>query len=136
MSQVRISLAGDERLVPAGTTAGELFTDDRSVVVARVDDALVDLTTVLADGAAVEPVSIDSPDGLMVMRHSCAHVLAQAVQSLFPAAKLGIGPPITDGFYYDFDVAEPFQPDDVKRIEKRMQRDHQVWSAIRAESRR
>src|SRR4029450_1147350 len=70
--------------------------------------------------AEVEPVAIDSPDGLNVLRRSTAHVLAQAVQDLFPDAKLGIGPPITDGFYYDFDVAEAFTPEDLAALEKRM----------------
>ena len=121
MSEVRISLAGDERLVAPGTTAADLFAEDRAVVVARVDGALVDLAHELRDGDTVEPVPLDSPDGLSVLRHSCAHVLAQAVQELFPQAKLGIGPPITNGFYYDFDVTEAFRPEDVKRIEKRMQ---------------
>ncbi|HVQ87740.1 MAG TPA: threonine--tRNA ligase, partial [Actinomycetes bacterium] len=121
MSEVRISLAGDERVVPSGTTAAELFADDTAIVVVRVDGELKDLDYVVADGDKLEPVSISSGDGLSVLRHSCAHVLAQAVQSLFPDAKLGIGPPIADGFYYDFDVAEPFHPDDLKRLEKRMQ---------------
>ena len=71
--------------------------------------------------AEVEPVAIDSPDGLTVLRHSTAHVAAQAVQDLFPEAKLGIGPPIENGFYYDFAVPKPFQPDDLAKIEKRMQ---------------
>jgi threonyl-tRNA synthetase len=121
VSEVRISLAGDERAVAVGTTAAELFSEDRSVVVARVDGTLVDLSHELKDGDKVDPVTVDSAEGLAVLRHSCAHVLAQAVQDLFPSAKLGIGPPITDGFYYDFDVEQPFHPDDVKRIEKRMQ---------------
>lgn len=69
----------------------------------------------------VEEIRIDSAEGRAILRHSCAHVLAQAVQELFPEAKLGIGPPVENGFYYDFDVAEPFTPDDLKRIEKRMQ---------------
>jgi threonyl-tRNA synthetase len=121
VSEVRVSLAGIERVVAEGATAGGLFADDRSVVLARVDGTLVDLAHALVDGNQVEPVTVDSPEGLDVLRHSCAHVLAQAVQELFPEAKLGIGPPITNGFYYDFDVADPFRPDDVKRIEKRMQ---------------
>ena len=73
------------------------------------------------DGADVDPVAIDSSDGRAIVRHSTAHVMAQAVQALFPDAKLGIGPPIENGFYYDFDVAEPFTPDDLARIDKRMQ---------------
>jgi len=107
--------------VPAGTTAAQLFEGDRSVVVARVNGTLRDLHSPVADGDVVEPVHLDSPDGLNVLRHSTAHVLAQAVQNVYPEAKLGIGPPIKDGFYYDFDVEQPFTPDDLVRIEKRMQ---------------
>jgi threonyl-tRNA synthetase len=110
----------DERTVPEGTTAAEVFPD-RSVAVARVGDLLRDLSYVVADGDVLEPVPVDSEDGRSVLRHSTAHVLAQAVQQLFPEAKLGIGPPIRDGFYYDFDVERPFHPDDLAAIEKRMQ---------------
>jgi threonyl-tRNA synthetase len=110
----------DGRTVPDGTTAAELFPD-RSVVVARVGDDLRDLTYVVRDGDVLVPVHVDSDDGRSVLRHSTAHVMAQAVQQLFPEAKLGIGPPIRDGFYYDFDVARPFTPDDIAAIEKRMQ---------------
>ncbi|MFI7245031.1 threonine--tRNA ligase [Streptomyces qinglanensis] len=104
-----------------GTTAAALFEGERSVVAARIGGELRDLDRPLADGDEVEPVEIGSDEGLAVLRHSTAHVLAQAVQELFPDAKLGIGPPVKDGFYYDFDVAEPFTPDDLKRIEKKMQ---------------
>ncbi len=110
----------DERTVPEGTTAAEVFPD-RSVVVARLDGALKDLAYVVREGDVLEPVTIDSEDGRSVLRHSTAHVLAQAVQQLFPEAKLGIGPPIRDGFYYDFDVARPFTPDDLSALEKKMQ---------------
>jgi threonyl-tRNA synthetase len=110
----------DERTVPEGTTAAELFPD-RSIVVARVGDQLRDLSYAVADGDVLEPVAVDSEDGRAVLRHSTAHVLAQAVQQLFPEAKLGIGPPIRDGFYYDFDVERPFTPDDLAALEKRMQ---------------
>ena len=110
----------EEREVPSGSTAAELFTD-RSIVVARIGGQLRDLATVLNDGDVVEPVSIDSADGRAVLRHSTAHVLAQAVQQLYPEAKLGIGPPIRDGFYYDFDVATPFTPEDLAALEKKMQ---------------
>jgi len=110
----------EEREVPPGSTAAELFTD-RSIVVARIGGELRDLATVLNDGDVVEPVSIDSADGRAVLRHSTAHVLAQAVQQLYPEAKLGIGPPIRDGFYYDFDVATPFTPEDLAALEKKMQ---------------
>ncbi len=99
----------------------ELFTD-RSVVAMRVNGELKDLATQVTTTDTVEPVTIDSPEGLGILRHSAAHVLAQAVQSINPEAKLGIGPPITDGFYYDFDVAEPFTPEDLKALDKEMSR--------------
>ena len=98
-----------------------LFTD-RSVVAMRVNGELKDLATPLETTDVVEPVTIDSPDGLNILRHSAAHVLAQAVQTINPEAKLGIGPPVTDGFYYDFDVQNPFTPEDLKAIEKAMDR--------------
>ena len=110
----------DERTVPDGTTAAEVFTD-RSIVVARVAGMLTDLSRIVQDGDVLEPVAVDTEDGRSVLRHSTAHVLAQAVQDLFPEAKLGIGPPIRDGFYYDFDVARPFTPEDLAALEKRMQ---------------
>jgi threonyl-tRNA synthetase len=99
----------------------ELFTD-RSVVAMRVNGELKDLATQVTPDDTVEPITIDSHDGLNILRHSTAHVLAQAVQSINPAAKLGIGPPITDGFYYDFDVETPFTPDDLKALDKAMER--------------
>ena len=111
-----------ERTVTTGTKAWELFADDSDVIAARVGGELKDLAYVLADGDEVEPVRIDSADGQDILRHSTAHVLAQAVQDLFPEAKLGIGPPVTDGFYYDFDVPEPFKPDDLERLETRMRK--------------
>ena len=120
-ADVSIILDGHERSVAPGTTAAELYADDRAIVVARVRGTLVDLATALNEGDVVEGVRIDSPDGLAVLRHSTAHVLAQAVQGTFPAAKLGIGPPIENGFYYDFDVATPFTPEDLAALEKRMQ---------------
>lgn len=111
-----------QETVAAGTTAAQLFGIDKTVVAARVNGELVDLSTTLQDGDDVAAVLISSPDGLNVIRHSCAHVAAQAVQSLFVEAKLGIGPPITDGFYYDFEVPTPFTPEDYKAIEKAMTR--------------
>ncbi|WP_431277393.1 threonine--tRNA ligase [Leifsonia poae] len=99
----------------------ELFTD-RSVVAMRVNGELKDLATQVTTTDTVEPVTIDSPDGLSILRHSTAHVLAQAVQAINPEAKLGIGPPITDGFYYDFDVVESFTPEDLKVLDKEMSR--------------
>ena len=110
----------EDRTVDGGTTAAELFPD-RSVVVVRVGGELRDLSYVIAEGDVIEGVGADSDDGRAVIRHSTAHVLAQAVQQMFPEAKLGIGPPIRDGFYYDFDVARPFTPDDIAGLEKRMQ---------------
>ncbi|KAA9110536.1 threonine--tRNA ligase [Microbacterium rhizomatis] len=95
---------------------------DRSVIAMRVNGELKDLAAKVAETDAVEPVSIESPDGLSILRHSTAHVLAQAVQRINPQANLGIGPPITDGFYYDFGVDEPFTPEDIKAIDKEMQR--------------
>ena len=122
MSQISVVVNADERSVDTGTKAWQLFSDDPGVIAARVDGELRDLAHELSDGESVEPVAIDSPDGLDILRHSTAHVMAQAVQELFPEAKLGIGPPITDGFYYDFDVPEPFTPDDLEAIETRMRK--------------
>nr|WP_314451633.1 threonine--tRNA ligase [uncultured Microbacterium sp.] len=95
---------------------------DRSVVALRVNGELKDLATTVTADDAVEPVTIDSADGLSILRHSTAHVLAQAVQRVKPQTNLGIGPPVTDGFYYDFQVDEPFTPDDLKVIKKEMER--------------
>jgi len=121
-SDITVVIAGTKRLVAAGTTAADLFAEDKSALVARVNGELRDLAHVLATGDAVEPVGLDSEDGLAVLRHSAAHVLAQAVQQINPKARLGIGPPIRDGFYYDFDVEDPFTPEDLKALEKAMQR--------------
>lgn len=95
---------------------------DRSVVAMRVNGELKDLATTITDTDEVEAVTIDSPDGLSILRHSAAHVLAQAVQKVNPDARLGIGPPVTDGFYYDFDVREAFTPEDLKALQKEMDR--------------
>jgi threonyl-tRNA synthetase len=105
----------------APQTGFDLFPD-RNIVAIRVDGELRDMATTVTPNQTVEPVDISSPDGLSILRHSAAHVMAQAVQSINPEAKLGIGPPITDGFYYDFDVEVPFTPDDVKAIDKAMAR--------------
>ncbi|WP_326696541.1 threonine--tRNA ligase [Streptomyces sp. NBC_01754] len=125
MSDVRVIIQRDsereEHVVTTGTTAAELFPGQRTVVAARVDGELRDLAYALRDGEVVEPVEITSEDGLNILRHSTAHVMAQAVQELFPEAKLGIGPPVKDGFYYDFDVEKPFTPEDLKAVEKKMQ---------------
>jgi threonyl-tRNA synthetase len=117
--KLHVTLAGREHVVEAGTTAGALL-DDPAAIAARVNGEPRDLAWQLSDGDAVEPVEAGSQDGLQIMRHSAAHVLAQAVQALFPDAKLGIGPPVENGFYYDFDVRHPFSPEDLKKIEQRM----------------
>ena len=109
-----------QRVTDTDTTGLDLFGDDRTIVAVRVNGQLWDLHRTLPEGAIVEPVMISSPDGLDILRHSSAHIAAQAVQSLHADAKLGIGPPITDGFYYDFDVASPFTPDDLREIERAM----------------
>ena len=129
MSDFAVTIADgpsrDERTVTVGTTLADLFAGDRSVVAARLTDPagtrLVDLATPAKAGDLVEPVAADSEDGRAIIRHSTAHVLAQAVQQAFPEAKLGIGPPIRNGFYYDFDVEKPFTPEDLKALESRMQ---------------
>ena len=132
--KLQITLAGREHVVEAGTTAGQalegaggLATISRNaapgagdVIAARVNGEPRDLACPLADGDVVEPIELGSDAGLAIMRHSAAHVMAQAVQDINPGAKLGIGPPIENGFYYDFDVASPFEPDDLKNIEQRM----------------
>ena len=121
-SDITVVIAGSERSVATGTTAAELLAADKGALVARVNGEMRDLAHVLADGDVVEPVGLDNDEGLAVLRHSAAHVLAQAVQQLNPQARLGIGPPIRDGFYYDFDVETPFTPDDLKALEKAMQK--------------
>ena len=121
-ADITVSVAGSQRSVTAGSTAADLFGQDRTTLVARVNGQLRDLAHELADGDLVEPVGADSDEGLAVLRHSAAHVLAQAVQQINPKARLGIGPPIQDGFYYDFDVETPFTSEDLKALEKAMQR--------------
>ena len=118
--QLRITLAGSEHAVEAGTTAGAVLGPGPGVIAARVNGELRDLAYQVTGGDVVEPVDIASDDGRYILRHSAAHVMAQAVQQLFPQAKLGIGPPVENGFYYDFDVEVPFTPDDLKAIESRM----------------
>jgi len=126
--------------VAAGTTAGAAVRDaglpgrgepTAIVVVRDADGTLRDLSWAPDADTEITPVPADSDEGRSVIRHSAAHVLAQAVQEFFPAAKLGIGPPITDGFYYDFDVPEAFTPEDLEKLEKRMKaiiKDGQLFS--------
>jgi threonyl-tRNA synthetase len=102
------------------TTAFEKVGGDKSVVAARINGQIRDLATEVTDSDLVEPIAVSTPEGLAILRHSAAHVAAQAVQQAFPDAKLGIGPPIKDGFYYDFDSPRPFTPDDLADLEQRM----------------
>ncbi len=120
--QITLTVDGVQTSAAAGTTGADLFGQRREVVVVRVDGELWDLDRPLPAGASVSPVTIGEPEGLAVLRHSAAHVLAQAVQQVNPQARLGIGPPITDGFYYDFDVEQPFTPEDLRELEKVMAR--------------
>ncbi|WP_027861345.1 threonine--tRNA ligase [Marmoricola sp. URHB0036] len=126
MSQINVVLVHADRredqTVTTGTKAWELYQDNPEVIAARVNGTLRDLAHEIAEGDEVEPVAIDSADGRDILRHSTAHVMAQAVQDLFPDAKLGIGPPIENGFYYDFDVETPFVPEDLEKIESRMRK--------------
>jgi threonyl-tRNA synthetase len=122
--EITVTVAGSTVVVEAGTTAGAIFRNaELDAVVARDGSGqLRDLSWKPDDGDVLEPVPMNSPDGLAVLRHSSAHVLAQAVQDLFPDAKLGIGPPIANGYYYDFDVDTPFTPEDLERLEARMKK--------------
>ncbi len=124
------TLAAPTVRVPAGTSVGRAVHDaglpgkgPDAVVVARdAEGQLRDLAWVPDEDVEVEAVTADTDEGRSVIRHSCAHVLAQAVQQEFPDAKLGIGPPVENGFYYDFQVDEPFTPEDLARLEKRMKK--------------
>ena len=117
-----VTLDGEKIDFEDGMTATEFFAGRKEVIAIRLNGAPADLDRELQPGDTVEPIVISEPDGLDILRHSCAHVVAQAVQELYPGTKLGIGPYITDGFYYDFQVEEPFTPEDLKAIEKKAQR--------------
>ncbi len=120
-TEVAIVLDGQKQQVPATSTGFTLFTE-KNIVAMKVNGEPRDLAHNVQEGDVVEAITIDSQDGLNILRHSAAHVLAQAVQNINPEAKLGIGPPIKDGFYYDFDVENPFTPEDLKALEKEMER--------------
>ena len=122
MATIAITVDGAARSVESDQRPTHIFAEDKTIVVARVNGELRDLWTELADGDVVEGVSISSPDGLNVLRHSTAHVMAQAVQQVFAQTRLGIGPPIRDGFYYDFDPERPFTPEDLEKIESAMRK--------------
>jgi len=119
---IQVSVDGAARSIEADQRPTHLFADNKEVVVCRINGVLKDLWTDLQEGDVVESVSINSPDGLFVLRHSTAHVMAQAVQEVFADTKLGIGPPIKDGFYYDFDPKTPFNSDDLTKIESVMRK--------------
>jgi threonyl-tRNA synthetase len=122
MATIAITVDGAARSVESDQRPTHIFAEDKTIVVARVNGELRDLWTELVDGDVVEGVSISSPDGLNVLRHSTAHVMAQAVQQVFTQTRLGIGPPIRDGFYYDFDPERPFTPEDLEKIESAMRK--------------
>jgi threonyl-tRNA synthetase len=122
MTQISITVDGVAQKVEADQRPTHFFADNKEVVVCRINGALKDLWTELAEGDVVESVLISSPDGLAVLRHSTAHVTAQAVQEVFANTRLGMGPPIKDGFYYDFDPVSTFNPDDLVKIESAMRK--------------
>jgi threonyl-tRNA synthetase len=122
MAIIAITVDGSARSVESDQRPTHIFAEDKTIVVARVNGELRDLWTELVDGDVVEGVSISSPDGLNVLRHSTAHVMAQAVQQVFAQTRLGIGPPIRDGFYYDFEPERPFTPEDLEKIESAMRK--------------
>ena len=121
-SSISIIVKGERKEVAADQTGVQLFADDKDIIAVDLNGQPRDLYTPLHEGDKVEPITLESDQGLAIMRHSATHVMAQAVQEIRPDAKLGIGPVIKDGFYYDFDVDKPFTPDDLKQIEQRMKR--------------
>ena len=122
MSLINVTVDGQSRSIESDQRPTQIFAENKEIVVCTINGALKDLWTDLSDGDVVTSVSISSPEGLAVLRHSTAHVMAQAVQQVFADTKLGIGPPITDGFYYDFDPQNPFNPDDLEKIETAMRK--------------
>ena len=122
MSQISITVDGAKMQVEADQRPTQIFADNKEIVVCKVNGILKDLWSELVDGDVVEGISISSPDGLAVLRHSTAHVMAQAVQEVYANTRLGIGPPIKDGFYYDFDPENTFNPDDLSKIESAMRK--------------
>ena len=122
MAQISITVDGVAQQVAADQRPTHIFAENKDVVVCRVNGSLRDLWTELAEGDVVESVTITSQDGLAVLRHSTAHVMAQAVQEVYANTRLGIGPPIKDGFYYDFDPENTFNPDDLVKIESAMRK--------------
>ena len=122
MSQISITVDGSTVTIDSEQRPTQIFAENKEIVVCKINGVLMDLWTDLKDGDVVEGISISSPEGLSVLRHSTAHVMAQAVQQVFPGTRLGIGPPITDGFYYDFDPENAFNPQDLEKIESAMRK--------------
>jgi threonyl-tRNA synthetase len=122
MSQISITVDGAKSSVEIDARPTQIFSERKEIIVCKVNGVLKDLWTELSDGDVVEGISISSPEGLSVLRHSTAHVMAQAVQQVFAQTRLGIGPPITDGFYYDFDPERPFNPEDLEKVESAMRK--------------
>ena len=130
-AQIQVAIDGTPRTVASDSKPTLIFEEiypDRvkpgpnCIVVCKINGVLRDLWTDLSDGDVIESIAINSDEGLMVLRHSTAHVLAQAVQETFAQTRLGIGPPIKDGFYYDFDPEKPFTPEDLTRLESVMKK--------------
>ncbi len=128
MAQVKVTLVdGSEKWYPAGINPGEIASEigpglSRSALIAKVNDTYIDLNRPITEDARLEIVTFESKEGKSAFRHTAAHILAQAVKRLYPSARLGIGPSIEDGFYYDFDVETPFSTEDLERIEKEMRK--------------
>jgi threonyl-tRNA synthetase len=122
MSQISVTVEGSAVTIDSEQRPTQIFAEKKEIVVCKINGLLMDLWTDLKDGDVVEGISISSPEGLAVLRHSTAHVMAQAVQQVFPGTRLGIGPPITDGFYYDFDPENAFNPQDLEKIESAMRK--------------
>ena len=121
-TEISVTVDGEARRIAADQRPTHLYAERTTVVVARINGEIKDLWSELFEGDRVEAIEINSPEGLAVLRHSTAHVLAQAVQEIFPETKLGIGPPIKDGFYYDFDPTRPFTPEDLEKLESAMRK--------------
>ncbi len=122
---IAIEITGDKKYLSPGVTPEEILKDitikvDDSPIAAEVDGKAIDLTTPITSSAKLDLVSVHSPKGLEILRHSAAHIMAQAVKELYPDVKITIGPAIAEGFYYDFDSPRPFTPDDLEKIESRM----------------
>ena len=122
MSQISVTVDGSAVTIDSEQRPTQIFAENKEIVVCKINGVLMDLWTDLSEGDVVEGISISSPEGLSVLRHSTAHVMAQAVQQVFPGTRLGIGPPITDGFYYDFDPENAFNPADLEKIESAMRK--------------